>query len=1024
MPYHRLCDVLCWGALWILLCGFQTPSPSTDHGLQRWNWALQHRQTDTLLYYHASLIEQWEQTNATANIKAQNRRLLAHVMAQPTLNAATQRRLLEQYPPELEWAYAYRVQWHWQQQETDSAYFYLSLLEARPNASATLVHTYAHLAQSFAQQANLRDANTYLKRAESRLRNAEDALILYPCQVTVYTALGQRDLALQAAQSHIRALAQQTVLDSVALAYAYDRLTQYHLVQEEYQAATRSGGMALNYMADRMGHDFALSQFWFRLATAYFQLKNRPLETLLYLRRVLELLQLNPPTPERQRALVEAYCLAAGQFAAVSQRDSAEYYIQLTQTLQEEWPHRVADVYALQAMLAQQTGRSQAAGQALLKALEATRSQQGDKGEAMAARHLALAEHHLAQRQYALAHQASLRGLWALSYQPFRAQTLPEQRTLVALPLAATLGEMRMTALLEQYRQSRYALSKTTVSQQQAYNEQLMEQWAQQAAWNSTWAKAMRKVCEQAVAWHWEGRRNGGKTLSVEAAFKRTEQARWVQFLSDLQGNQPLLLEQDSSLWANLDLQEYRLGFYQRLLWRAKQQGAADQQDWYQQQFSAATAQRTLLLQTLEERHPRYKQWYYNQETAPSLEQLQTQLRQDQAALLHYLETPTALYQWVCTADTLLLRRIQWEEYAPMLLKYGRHFTNPRLRQNARSGGFQDYCRTAREVYYRLVHHEQIKGVRRWVVVPDGLLQMLPFETLLTDIPLDNIHEANYSDLAYLLRQHRLSYHYSQCLWWNSQRDTTQATNHDVLALAATYMGTLPASGPYTSWRPLVPTQTHSLALLDSFNVHYAGDFYPNRYATEHYLKTYAGQYGIVHWGCYGMAPVGASEGAGILLAPDNHREDHLLWMGELRQLTLNADLLVVGNWWTDRPARSARQHWSQLGGSALYAHARALLLPIWTQDSSSTLVVDAYYKNLALGMEKDEALRQAKLTYLQNAQGIAAHPARWAGYLSLGSYQSIKVAAPVEYIWWFVLPIAFVGFLGWWSLRALRQRR
>jgi hypothetical protein len=85
---------------------------------------------------------------------------------------------------------------------------------------------------------------------------------------------------------------------------------------------------------------------------------------------------------------------------------------------------------------------------------------------------------------------------------------------------------------------------------------------------------------------------------------------------------------------------------------------------------------------------------------------------------------------------------------------------------------------------------------------------------------------------------------------------------------------------------------------------------------------------------------------------------------------------------------------------------------------------MDYFYENLKQKVDKDVALRQAKLKYLKNAKGIEAHPAYWAGYIVLGNYQAIEVSESVTYIWWFVIPIAFLGFLGWWSLQALRQRR
>lgn len=1024
MSLYRFLYFLLFGALlWLGGSSFQNPD-ATANLLSCWETARQHHQTDSLLYYQAVLSEAWTSNNQPDRLSTHNRQFLDYVIGNQRFSAAQQRQLLDAYPPYAAWYYAYQTQWHWAQGASDSAYYYLSLLKAQDKAESALVVTYGVLARALAQEGNLRDAATYLTQAETMVQNPDDALALYPHQVVVYAALGQTDLALNKAVANIKALLQRERVDSIALAYAYDRLTQRYLADKRYHLAAVSGGEALNYIADRAGHDHALSQFWYRMAKANYHLGNKPIETLLYLRRVFSLLEPHPNTPRRQRALIDAYLLTAAQFAQAEQLDSAQRYSDLTQQLQRTTPYRLGDGKATQARIYRALDQPILALQALEGALDATRATYGPKGVRTAQRWLAIGQHHQRQRRPSMAKQAFLRGLWALSYRPYRAQALPPMATVYASEQALALGTARMESLLAQYQQSRYAVSLETLGVQQAYNEALLDRLGQASRWTPLWLRASRRVGEQAVDWCWQGQENGTMTTSLPTALLRSEEARQAQFKSDVQGEKGWFWGVDSSLQADIKLQEQRLVWYQRLIWESTLSGNNDQLDWYQKQLASATARRNLALKALKERYPNYYHWYYAR-TPITVSQLKQQLRNDQAALLQYLETPKALYQWVVTPDTLLLRRIVWEEYVPTVLKYGRHFTNSHLRRNTRSGGFQDYCRTAHELYYRLVHHEVLKPVNRWVVVPDGWLQTIPFETLLTDIPLDSIHEAKYGQLAYLLRKRTLSYQYSHQQWWATQRDTLSPLNHELLAFGTSYRRSSDdGNALYQTWYNHIQPQWRATMLMDSLTAYYAGDYYTNRYATEHYLKKYAGDYGIQHWGWYGMAPKNSPHGTGVLMAAKGDEEDHILWLSELQQLPLNADLVVLTNWWTDQQGRVARSSWTQLGGSITYAGSRALLMPLWEQDSSSVLVLEAYYKNLSRGQAKDEALRQAKLLYLQSAKGTATHPARWAGYIPLGNYQVIEVGVPVAYTWWFVLPIAFVGFFGWWSLRALRQRR
>lgn len=113
------------------------------------------------------------------------------------------------------------------------------------------------------------------------------------------------------------------------------------------------------------------------------------------------------------------------------------------------------------------------------------------------------------------------------------------------------------------------------------------------------------------------------------------------------------------------------------------------------------------------------------------------------------------------------------------------------------------------------------------------------------------------------------------------------------------------------------------------------------------------------------------------------------------------------------------------LGRSFMYAGSPAVVLSLWEQNDESTpILMDYFYENLKHKIDKDEALRQAKLRYLKSTKGLKAHPVYWAGFITVGNYQAIEVEEPVVYIWWFIIPIAFLGFLGWWSMQALRQRR
>ncbi|MGC9375988.1 MAG: CHAT domain-containing protein, partial [Bacteroidales bacterium] len=54
-------------------------------------------------------------------------------------------------------------------------------------------------------------------------------------------------------------------------------------------------------------------------------------------------------------------------------------------------------------------------------------------------------------------------------------------------------------------------------------------------------------------------------------------------------------------------------------------------------------------------------------------------------------------------------------------------------------------------------------------------------------------------------------------------------------------------------------------------------------------------------------------------------------------------------------------------------------------EDKSGVDLMTRFYKNLKEGQNKANALRQAKLDFINNADQLKSHPYFWAGYVVIG---------------------------------------
>ena len=76
------------------------------------------------------------------------------------------------------------------------------------------------------------------------------------------------------------------------------------------------------------------------------------------------------------------------------------------------------------------------------------------------------------------------------------------------------------------------------------------------------------------------------------------------------------------------------------------------------------------------------------------------------------------------------------------------------------------------------------------------------------------------------------------------------------------------------------------------------------------------------------------------------------------------------------------------------YAGVPATVTSLWeAPDATTPGIMESFYKNLKLGMPKDDALRQAKLTHIKNArESVAANPFFWASFVPMGNMDAIDL--------------------------------
>ena len=157
--------------------------------------------------------------------------------------------------------------------------------------------------------------------------------------------------------------------------------------------------------------------------------------------------------------------------------------------------------------------------------------------------------------------------------------------------------------------------------------------------------------------------------------------------------------------------------------------------------------------------------------------------------------------------------------------------------------------------------------------------------------------------------------------------------------------------------------------------------------ATEATLKALPlGDFRVIHLATHGVASANFPDRAALLLGNSpGQGEDGLLQAREIRDLSLNADLVTLSACETGNGQLLGEEGIASLERAFLLAGAKAVIASLWTADDTFTIsLMRRLYRHLEDGLDKGTALRQAKLDLI-NQFGPQALPVYWAGFKLVG---------------------------------------
>ncbi|NOQ24517.1 MAG: CHAT domain-containing protein [Bacteroidales bacterium] len=379
-------------------------------------------------------------------------------------------------------------------------------------------------------------------------------------------------------------------------------------------------------------------------------------------------------------------------------------------------------------------------------------------------------------------------------------------------------------------------------------------------------------------------------------------------------------------------------------------------------------------IKELEQNYPKYyKRKYEN--IVVSITELQSVLVQKEAVISYEL-TDNTLYTFVITKDKYDLLRNPIDSTFYKNLKSYSDFLHSEYLTSYVSFRIPSY-----ELYQKLIEPilHYIEG-KNLLIIPNSELSLISFESLTTE-PYVESEYAYYNREPYLLRKYPIGYSYSATLYTNSKH-RKKKWNPNFLGFAPDYKN----SRDTLQFLPTVSKNIKKISWLMRSKIFTKED------ATEQNFKKHAGSYGILHLYAHGNEDLENPQFSKMYFSYKNDSvEDGYLYAYEVEELNFNAELVVLASCLSGSGAVKKGEGVISIGRSFMNSETPALVTSLWLAYYHATLFeLKVFYRNLLLGKRKDEALRIAKLKYLDSAEILQSHPKYWNSLVIIGNQDPI----------------------------------
>jgi CHAT domain-containing protein len=378
-----------------------------------------------------------------------------------------------------------------------------------------------------------------------------------------------------------------------------------------------------------------------------------------------------------------------------------------------------------------------------------------------------------------------------------------------------------------------------------------------------------------------------------------------------------------------------------------------------------------------------------------NLEDIKRKALVSNQTIVSYFVGAKTVYQFIISKEKIAFKKlvnseIDFNDFLESIRSYNHFFNNP----NTINNDIPLFAKTSLTLFKRL----QLPKAENLIIIPDGILVFVPFQTLLTK----KTQTFQYSEMPFLLFESKIAYAVSLRMY--CKKTIPFEENQSVLGVFPVFKNT-PQELSYSIFEAeaianLFPTEL----LMES-----------QASATAFIGK--AKKHSILHISTHALGGTFSSD-------PSIQFYDRSLSIEELYGLNLKSQLVILSACDTGIGKVIKGEGALSLARSFQYAGASNILFSLWqVNDKSTAQLMEYYYQNLKQTHSRNFSLHLANLDYLKDEtiDNSRKSPYFWGAFIYYGTTDVPKHNDNQNWAFWLLI-FVFVGGVTFWFFRRKRN--